>query len=99
MNRCLDLSDIPEDWRLASIAPIPKPHEFDALLKNTRPITLLETAQKLLVKIINNRLFNILSKHGVLQGNNFAGLPSSSVNTPINVLNGIIKSHRLSPSS
>uniref|UniRef100_U9SW82 Uncharacterized protein n=1 Tax=Rhizophagus irregularis (strain DAOM 181602 / DAOM 197198 / MUCL 43194) TaxID=747089 RepID=U9SW82_RHIID len=51
MNRCLDLFDIPKDWHLASIAPIPKPHEFDALLKNTRPITLLETARKLLVKI------------------------------------------------
>ncbi|CAB4431759.1 unnamed protein product [Rhizophagus irregularis] len=99
MNRCLDSSDIPEDWRLASIAPIPKPHEFDALLKNTRPITLLETARKLLVKIVNTRLSNILSSHHVLQGNNFAGLPGSSVNTPINVLDGIIKSHRLSRSS
>ncbi|CAB4422049.1 unnamed protein product [Rhizophagus irregularis] len=99
MNRCLDSSDIPEDWRLASIAPIPKPHEFDALLKNTRPITLLETARKLLVKIVNNRLSNILATHRVLQGNNFAGLPGSSVNTPINVLDGIIKSHRLSRSS
>ncbi|GET56510.1 hypothetical protein GLOIN_2v1790286 [Rhizophagus irregularis DAOM 181602=DAOM 197198] len=29
-------------------------------------------------------------------GNNFAGLPGSSVNTPINVLDGIIKSHKLS---
>ncbi|CAB4407472.1 unnamed protein product [Rhizophagus irregularis] len=96
MNRYLDSSDVPEDWRLASISPIPKPHEFDALLKNTRPITLLETARKLLVKIVNNRLSNILSTHRVLQGNNFAGLPGSSVNTPINVLDGIIKSHRLS---
>ncbi|CAB4406050.1 unnamed protein product [Rhizophagus irregularis] len=99
MNRCLDSSDIPEDWRCASVAPIPKPHEFDALLKNTRPITLLETARKLLVKIVNNRLSRILSEHRVLQGNNFAGLPGSSVNTPINVLDGIIKSHRLSQSS
>jgi hypothetical protein len=96
MNRCLELSDIPEDWRCASIAPIPKSHEFDALLKNTRPITLLETARKLLVKIINNRLSVILSTNHVLQGNNFAGLPGSSVQVPINVLDGIIKSHRLS---
>ncbi|EXX77880.1 hypothetical protein RirG_019900 [Rhizophagus irregularis DAOM 197198w] len=82
-----------------AIASILKFHEFDALLKNTRPITLLETAWKLLVKIINNRLFSIFSSHHVLQGNNFAGLPGSSVNTPINVLDGIIKSHRLSQSS
>ncbi|CAB4437106.1 unnamed protein product [Rhizophagus irregularis] len=98
-HKAPDLLDIPEDWRCASIAPIPKPHEFNALLKNTRPITLLETARKLLVKIINNRLSNILSTHCVLQGNNFAGLPGSSVNIPINVLDGIIKSHRLSQSS
>jgi hypothetical protein len=44
MNSYLSSSDIPEDWRLASIVPIPKLHEFECLLKNTRPITLLETA-------------------------------------------------------
>jgi hypothetical protein len=33
----------------------------------------------------------------VLTGDNFAGLPGSSVNTPINVLDGIMKSHRNSP--
>ncbi|PKY59458.1 hypothetical protein RhiirA4_482227, partial [Rhizophagus irregularis] len=75
MNSCLDSADIPEDWRLASIVPIPKPHEFECLLKNTRPITLLETARKLLVKIITNRLSKIMATHQVLTGDNFAGLP------------------------
>uniref|UniRef100_U9SUU7 Reverse transcriptase domain-containing protein n=1 Tax=Rhizophagus irregularis (strain DAOM 181602 / DAOM 197198 / MUCL 43194) TaxID=747089 RepID=U9SUU7_RHIID len=96
MNSCLAKSDILEDWRLASIVPIPKPHEFECLLKNTRPITLLETVQKLLVKIITDRLSRIMTKYQVLTGNNFAGLPGSSVNTPINILDGIMKSHRVS---
>lgn len=56
MNSCLASSDISDDWHLASIIPIPKPHEFEYLLKNTRPMTLLETAQKLLVKIITDCL-------------------------------------------
>ncbi|EXX73879.1 hypothetical protein RirG_056370 [Rhizophagus irregularis DAOM 197198w] len=86
MNSCLVFSDIPEDWRLASIGPIPKLHEFECLLKNTRPITLLETARKLLVKIITDRLSRVLTQHQVLTGDNFAGLPGSSVNTPINIL-------------
>jgi hypothetical protein len=99
MNSCLVSADIPDDWRLASIVPIPKPHEFECLLKNTRPITLLETARKLLVKIITNRLSKIMATHQVLTGDNFAGLPGSSVTTPINVLDGIMKSHRISSSS
>ncbi|CAB4419464.1 unnamed protein product [Rhizophagus irregularis] len=99
MNSCLVSADIPEDWRLASIVPIPKPHEFECLLKNTRLITLLETARKLLVKIITNRLSKIMATHQVLAGDNFAGLPGSSVTTPINVLDGIMKSHRISSSS
>jgi hypothetical protein len=99
MNLCLVSADIPEDWRLASIVPIPKPHEFECLLKNTRPITLLETARKLLVKIITDRLSKVMATHQVLTGDNFAGLPGSSVTTPINVLDGIMKSHRNSPQS
>ncbi|PKC14434.1 hypothetical protein RhiirA5_409432 [Rhizophagus irregularis] len=96
MNSCLASSDIPKDWCLASIVPIPKPHEFECLLNNTCPITLLETAQKLLVKIVTDRLSQVMAKYQVLTGDNFAGLPGSSVNTPINILNGIMKSHRVS---
>ncbi|CAB4420691.1 unnamed protein product [Rhizophagus irregularis] len=34
-NSCLLRGDIPADWREAVVYPIPKPHEFDAQLKNT----------------------------------------------------------------
>ncbi|GBC18419.1 hypothetical protein GLOIN_2v1785090 [Rhizophagus irregularis DAOM 181602=DAOM 197198] len=34
-NACLIHGDIPADWREALVYPIPKPHEFDAQLKNT----------------------------------------------------------------
>jgi hypothetical protein len=45
-------SDIPGDWQMANIYLILKLHELEDLLKNTRPITLLEIARKLLVKIL-----------------------------------------------
>src|SRR5205809_7631590 len=78
MNKCLEIGDIPSGWREALFFPIPKPHEFEAKLQNTRPITLLETARKCFVKVLTNRLANILMTHKVLQGGNFADLPGGS---------------------
>ena len=67
-------------------------------LKNTRPITLLETARKCLVKILNNRLSTILADNRVLQGGNFASLPGSSCSDPIHTLDSIIQ-HSLNSNS
>src|SRR5438046_255605 len=98
MNDCLRNGDIPSGWREAVVYPISKPHEWDAKLKNTRPITLLETARKCLVKILNNRLSTILADNRVLQGGNFAGLPGSSCSDPIHTLDSIIQ-HSLNSNS
>ncbi|CAB4489226.1 unnamed protein product [Rhizophagus irregularis] len=93
-NTCLSRGDIPADWREAVVYPIPKPHDFDAQLKNTRPITLLETIRKCVVKVITNRLSNILADNKVLQGGNFAGLPGGSTDVPIKMLDAIIHQHK-----
>jgi hypothetical protein len=53
---CINLQDIPNEWKIASVYPIPKPKEWQCKLNNTRPITLLETLQKAFTKIINGRL-------------------------------------------
>ncbi|GBC19763.2 reverse transcriptase family protein [Rhizophagus irregularis DAOM 181602=DAOM 197198] len=89
-NTCLSRGDIPADWREAVVYPIPKPHDFDAQLKNTRPITLLETVRKCVVKVVTNRLSNILADNKILQGGNFAGLPGGSTDVPIKMLDAII---------
>ncbi|PKB98747.1 hypothetical protein RhiirA5_430861, partial [Rhizophagus irregularis] len=47
-NKCLQLDLIPSKWRDALLFPIPKPHDWDSKLTNTRPITLLETTRKLM---------------------------------------------------
>src|SRR5207244_7435041 len=66
MNDCLRNNDIPSGWREATVYPIPKPREWEARLKNTCPITLLETARKCFVKVINNWLSKILASHKTL---------------------------------
>lgn len=51
--------DIPMDWLHANIYPILKPKPWCCNLNNTCLITLLETAQKLSISILNTRLANI----------------------------------------
>ena len=71
-NMCLEISDIPDDWKNAQIYPIPKPYDWEHDITKTRPITLLETVRKLIVKIITNRLSQTIAQQRILRGNNFA---------------------------
>ncbi|EXX78620.1 uncharacterized protein OCT59_001280 [Rhizophagus irregularis] len=80
INKCLQLEIIPTKWKEALLFPIPKPHDWNSKLSNTRPITLLETPRKLMVSIISNKLNNILSSHIILQPNNRAGIDYLSSN-------------------
>ncbi|CAH1768945.1 3700_t:CDS:2, partial [Entrophospora sp. SA101] len=87
---CLKCGDIPNEWREAVIYPIPKPQEWEGQLKNTQPITLLETVRKGLVKLVYQRLSMILAKKKILKGGNYAGLPGGSCYDPIHILENII---------
>src|SRR5688572_11701703 len=70
--------------------PIPKPYEWNSYLNNTRPICLLDTARKLMTRIMNKWLGSILLNNNVLKGRNYAGLPGSNCSTPIAILETII---------
>ena len=70
--------------------PIVKLQQWEARLKNTRPITLLKTLWKCLVKILTNRLSTILYKYQVLKGGNYAGLPGGLYQLPIFTLDSIL---------
>src|SRR5436305_15347428 len=74
----------------ATIYSILKPTDWNCHRKNTRPICLIETARKLMTKIMTNRLATILSEHKIFKGNNYTGLPGGSCYTPIHALESII---------
>jgi len=90
ISLCLRSSQIPKDWKNATIYPIPKPHEWHCYLKNTRPICLLDTARKVMTRILYSRLSAILVQNRVLTGNNFAGLPENSVDPPIAIMEALL---------
>src|SRR5581483_4029533 len=88
---CFILGDIPQEWREATVYPIPKPMEWEYDLNKTRPITLLECVRKAVVKIISKRLSNLLSKHKVLKGTNHARIPGSNTTFPLRIIRSIIE--------
>src|SRR5436305_14159905 len=90
-----DSQDIPSHWKDVTIYPIPKPYDWNCYLSNTRLITLLDTAQKLMTKIMNKRLSFILAANSVLKGNNYAGLLGSNCTSPIAILELIIQDAKL----
>jgi hypothetical protein len=89
--KCIELNNIPQAWREAFIYPIPKPKEWQCNLNNTRPITLLETTRKAMVRVLNNRLADSMVQHNILQGHQFAGLPNKSTFEPLRIINEIIQ--------
>src|SRR6266511_2157315 len=91
IGACLKLNNIPQQWKQAYVYPIPKPKEWHYSLANTRPITLLDTVRKALVKLINNRLMETFVRHKILKGLNFAGLPHKSTAEPLCLLDNILQ--------
>src|SRR2546430_5936982 len=91
VSNCIITTFIPDEWREAFVYPIPKPKEWECELTNTRPITLLETVRKLMVKILNHRLSNLFAQKHILKGYQLAGIPGSSTMEPIRILNELIE--------
>jgi hypothetical protein len=90
-NNILTNDTMPLEWKKATIYPIPKPKDWKCKLNNTRPITLLETTRKLLIKIITKRLNSFLAKNDVLQWNNRAGIIGESCFQPIHFTQHVIE--------
>ncbi|GBB95489.1 hypothetical protein RclHR1_02550001 [Rhizophagus clarus] len=82
---------LPKQWKKATVFPIAKPKPFNCELSNSCLITLLETARKALITLLNRHLTSTLKQHNILQTNQFAGLPKQSTFEPIRIVNEIIQ--------
>jgi len=47
--------------------------------------------RKVVMKLLTNRLSRIMAKYIILKGNNFAGIPEGSTETPIKIMNMILE--------
>lgn len=71
--------------------PIKKRVDWNQDLKSTRPITLIETARKLMIKVLTNRLSIILTKEKIITGTNYAALRNENTFEPLKIIQGIIE--------
>ncbi|KAG9289663.1 hypothetical protein G9A89_014398 [Geosiphon pyriformis] len=91
LNLCLVSESIPGPWREAWISMIPKPYEWEEVLMNTCPIALIETAHKILSKILLDRISSACSTFNVLCRDNFSVLKSTTMQSPIFAVGSVIE--------
>lgn len=66
INNCLLTGTVPDDFKLASVSPIPKkPSPDPAVYSNFRPISNLPFLSKILEKIVFMQLQNYLNRNGI----------------------------------
>ncbi|KAG9285999.1 hypothetical protein G9A89_022675 [Geosiphon pyriformis] len=83
INSCLLSELMSSAWKEAWVSMISKPHEWEGVFTNTCPIALIETACKILSKILSNRISLACSKFDILCGNNFSVLKGTTTQSPI----------------
>ncbi|KAG9301763.1 hypothetical protein G9A89_003310 [Geosiphon pyriformis] len=86
-RKCQMVDDVSEAW----ISIILKPYEWEGVLTNTRPIALIETACKILSKILSDRISSICSTFNVFRGDNFLVLKGTMIQSPIFVISSVIE--------
>lgn len=84
-NVSIKTGKIPQDWKVATVIPIPKvPNPKFAT--DLRPISLLPLPGKLLVKFVHKDLLQFLDKENILSDRQFGFCPSLSTSDAITSL-------------
>lgn len=76
-NRSLSLGQVPVDWKLSNITPVPKGGD-PKLVSNYRPISLLSLPSKILERIVYNWLLSDLLSNSLLSDLQFGFRPCNS---------------------
>ncbi|KAG9292228.1 hypothetical protein G9A89_023948 [Geosiphon pyriformis] len=91
LNSCLSCESVPGPWKETWVSIISKPYEWKDVLMNTHPIALIETAHKILSKILSDRILLVCSSYDVLCGDNFLVLKDTTTQSPIFAVGLVIK--------
>jgi hypothetical protein len=84
-NNILETTTIPTFWKSSVLVLLPKKIVWSHCLTDTRPISLIESSQKIFTKIINDKLSTTLAKEEILSKSSFAGLKGQSVMEPLSI--------------
>ncbi|GBB93168.1 hypothetical protein RclHR1_21220003 [Rhizophagus clarus] len=88
---CIDLNNIPDAWKKATVYLIPKPKPFFMSLTNIQLITLLKTSHKAFISLLNKCLNTVIKQHDILKGNQFAVLLGNSTFEPLRIINEVLQ--------
>ncbi|KAG9302953.1 hypothetical protein G9A89_022370 [Geosiphon pyriformis] len=77
------ISNLPDGKKEAWVFMIPKPYKWESVFINTHSIALIETAHKVLSKILSDRISLAYSKFDVLHGDNFSVLKGTTIQSLI----------------
>src|SRR5260363_100674 len=80
-----------KERKLGVLYPIPKTEDWCYNLNNVRPILLLEAFRKTVVRIVLNRLVEVIKEKNILKGRNFAGLLEEGTAAPIHLINCLLE--------
>ncbi|KAG9301356.1 hypothetical protein G9A89_018028 [Geosiphon pyriformis] len=86
-----DKAAVPGPWREAWVSMIPKSYEWKGVLTNTRLIALIETAHKILSKILSDKISLACNTHNVLRRDNFSVLKGTMTQSPIFAVGSVVK--------
>ena len=70
INRCICNSTFPSHGKIGITVMVPKPNKKSNKITDKRPITLLSLPTNLTIRIISERLSNLVCDHGLLHVNN-----------------------------
>ncbi|KAG9297859.1 hypothetical protein G9A89_006800 [Geosiphon pyriformis] len=91
LNTCLIIESVPSFWKKAWVSMIPKSYEWEGVFTNIHSIALIETAHKILSKILSDRISLTCNRFNVLCGDNFSVLKSTSIQSPIFTVGSVIE--------
>ena len=64
-NMSFNLSEIPDDWKIAKVTPLPKAGNSKDV-GNLRPVSILPLPSKIIEKIVHNRIYNHCNDNNML---------------------------------